>query len=99
MYLVISLILMAGVTYLIRVLPLSFFKREVESVYIKSFLHYVPYAVLAAMTFPHIFYATENHYYALLGTIVALLLGYLERGLTTVAIVSVGVILFCNIFF
>lgn len=97
MYLVISLLIMAGVTYLIRVLPLTLFKREVRSIYLKSFLYYVPYAVLAAMTFPHIFYATNNPIYAILGTVVALVLGYCERGLTTVAVVSVLVVFVCNL--
>lgn len=96
MYLVISLLIMAGVTYLIRVLPLTLFRREVQSVYLKSFLYYVPYAVLAAMTFPHIFYATNNPIYAILGAVVAILLGYFERGLTTVAVVSVLVVFICN---
>lgn len=97
MYIIISIGLMAGVTYLIRVLPLTFFKREVKSVYLKSFLYYVPYAVLAAMTFPSVFYATENTTYALVGTVVALVLSYLERGLTTVAVISVLAIYLCNI--
>ena len=97
MYIIISIGLMAGVTYLIRVLPLTFFKREVKSVYLKSFLYYVPYAVLAAMTFPSGFYATENTTYALVGTVVALVLSYLERGLTTVAVISVLAIYLCNI--
>lgn len=97
MYLVISLCLMAGVTYLIRVLPLTFFKREVKSVYLRSFLYYVPYAVLAAMTFPHIIYATENPIYAVIGTLIALILGYFERGLTTVAVLSVLAVFLCHV--
>ena len=48
------LIVMAGVTYLIRMLPLTVFRREIRSVFVKSFLHYVPYAVRGAMTFPDV---------------------------------------------
>ena len=49
---------MALVTYIPRVLPVSIFRHEIKSVYIKSFLFYVPYAVLAALTFPAIFWST-----------------------------------------
>ena len=46
------ILVMAGVTYLIRMLPLVLFKKEITSPFVKSFLYYVPYACLAAMTFP-----------------------------------------------
>ena len=48
------LIVMAGVTYLIRMLPMTVFRREIKSVFVRSFLYYVPYAVLGAMTFPDV---------------------------------------------
>ena len=48
------ILVMAGVTYLIRMLPLVLFKKEITSPFVKSFLYYVPYACLAAMTFPAI---------------------------------------------
>ena len=51
------ILVMAVVTYLIRMLPLTFFQKEIRSPFIKSFLFYVPYAVLGAMTFPAIFTA------------------------------------------
>ena len=89
---------MALVTYSIRVIPLTFFKNQVHSTYIQSFLYYIPYAVLGGMTFPHIFYSTQNTYHAIVGTIVALVLGYLERGLTTVALMSVLIVYLCHIF-
>lgn len=44
--LLIYILVMAGVTYLIRVLPLALFKKKIESKFVKSFLYYVPYAVL-----------------------------------------------------
>lgn len=97
MYILLSIGVMAVVTYLIRVLPLTLFKKKVQSRYIRSFLYYVPYAVLGGMTFPHIFYSTQNTLYATIGTVVALLLGYLERGLTTVALVSVLAVYLCHI--
>lgn len=88
---------MALVTYLIRVLPLTFFKKKVQSRFIRSFLYYVPYAVLGGMTFPHIFYSTENTLYAAIGTVVAVLLAYFEKGLTTVALASVMAVYLCHI--
>ena len=75
---------MAITTYLIRMIPLTFFQKELKSPFIKSFLFYVPYAVLGAMTFPAIFTASQNLIPSLAGTIVAL--AYKEKGLLTVAI-------------
>ena len=48
------LVVMAGVTYLIRMLPLTLLQKKIENVWLRSFLYYVPYACLAAMTFPAI---------------------------------------------
>ena len=54
------ILVMAGVTYMIRMLPLALAKKEITNPYIKSFLHYVPYACLAAMTFPAILSSTAS---------------------------------------
>ena len=81
----IYLLVMAGVTYLIRMLPLAAIRGKVKSVFLQSFLYYVPYAVLGAMTFPAVFSATGNWVTALAGTVVALILGWMEKGLLTVA--------------
>ena len=81
-------ITMALVTYIIRMIPLTFFKRKIKSRYIKSVLYYIPYAVLSAMTFPAIFYSTGNFYTALIGSGVALILAFFNRSLLTVAIFS-----------
>ena len=80
------LIIMAGVTYLIRMLPLTVFRREIRSVFVKSFLHYVPYAVLGAMTFPDVLYSTGSLWTALAGLIVAVIMAWRGRSLLTVAI-------------
>ncbi|MDE7479169.1 MAG: AzlD domain-containing protein, partial [Lachnospiraceae bacterium] len=77
---------MAGVTYLIRMLPLVLSKKEITNIYIKSFLYYVPYACLAAMTFPAILYATESICSAFVGLIVAVIAAYKEKSLLTVAL-------------
>ena len=80
------LLVMAGVTYLIRMLPMTVYRREIRSAFARSFLHYVPYAVLSAMTVPDIFTATGNLYTALAGLAAALLLAWRGRGLLTVAV-------------
>ena len=51
---------MALVTYLIRMLPLVIFRKKIENRFIRSFLYYIPYAVLAAMTFPAVFSSTGS---------------------------------------
>ena len=80
------LIVMAGVTYLIRMLPLTVFRKEIKSVFVKSFLHYVPYAVLGAMTFPDVLYSTGSLWTALVGLVVAVIMAWRGRSLLTVAI-------------
>ena len=80
------LLVMAGVTYLIRMLPLTVFRREIKSVFIRSFLHYVPYAVLAAMTIPGILTSTGNLWTALAGLAVAVVMAWRGMSLLSVAI-------------
>ncbi len=79
------ILLMAGVTYLIRALPLTLIRREINSRFIRSFLHYVPYATLAAMTFPAILNATDYLISSLIGFLVALVLAFNKKSLLTVA--------------
>ena len=79
---------MAGVTYLIRMLPLVLAKKEITNVYIKSFLYYVPYACLAAMTFPAILSSTSFTISALVGFAVAIIAAYKEKSLLTVALLA-----------
>lgn len=85
-YFLISVTIMALVTYLPRMLPLVIFRKKINNRYVRSFLNYVPYAVLAAMTFPAIFSATSSPLSALAGLIVALALAYWGKGLLTVAL-------------
>lgn len=82
------LLVMAGVTYLIRMIPLVLVKKKIKNKFILSFLYYIPYAVLSVMTFPAIFYSTSSVLSASLGTAVALLLAYFNRSMVTVAAVS-----------
>lgn len=82
------LLVMVGVTYLIRVLPYVFVRGEVKSKYFKSFLAYVPYTVLAAMTFPVILDATGNPLSAAIGFCVAVVAALCNLGLLPVALLS-----------
>lgn len=77
---------MAIVTYLIRVLPLTFIRKKIENQFLKSFLHYVPYVTLAVMVFPAILDATGSTWSALIGFIVAILLSLFGGNLFQVAI-------------
>ena len=87
------LLVMAGVTYLVRMLPLVFFRKKIKSKFIRSFLYYIPYTVLSVMTFPAIFYSTGSTVSAVIGTAVAILLAFFGRGLLTVAIGSAASVL------
>lgn len=82
------ILVMAGVTYLIRMLPFVFFRKKIKNRYLLSLLYYIPYAVLSAMTFPYIFYSTGNFWTALIGTVVALIAAVCKRSLLTVAILA-----------
>lgn len=87
------LIVMAGVTYLIRVIPLVLVKRKIKNPFLNSFLYYIPYTVLAAMTFPAILYATGSTISAAAGLIVAVILAYHKKSLIVVAAGACGAVL------
>ena len=76
---------MAGVTYLIRMLPLTLIQKKITNIYIRSFLYYIPYACLAAMTFPAILYATKSPVSGAAGLLTAVILALRKKSLITVA--------------
>lgn len=80
------ILVMAGVTYIIRMIPFTFFKKKIKSQFVKSFLRYIPYAVLSAMTIPAIFYSTGNIAAATFGTFAAIVLASFELPLIVVAL-------------
>jgi branched-subunit amino acid transport protein len=82
------LLVMAGVTYLIRMLPLVLIRDKIKNKFLLSFLYYVPYAVLSAMVVPAIFYASGNVITATVGFIVAVIVSLFNKGLVTVATLS-----------
>ena len=79
---------MAGVTYIIRMIPLVFFRKKIKSRYLLSLLYYMPYAVLSAMTFPAIFYSTGNYISAIVGTVVAFTASAFRQSLIVVALLA-----------
>ena len=85
-YIIAGIIVMALVTYLVRMLPMVLFRKKITNVRVKSFLYYVPYAVLSAMTFPAIFSSTGTYLSAIAGCGVAVFLAYKGKGLLTVAV-------------
>lgn len=97
-YLLSSIAIMAGTTYVIRVLPMAIFKKKIQNTFVQSFLTYVPYAVLSAMTFPAIFTSTGSAVSAVAGCVAAVLLAYLEKGLLTVAVGASAVVFLVQMF-
>ena len=91
-YIVLGIIVMAFTTYLIRMLPMAIFRKKITNIRVRSFLYYVPYAVLAAMTFPAIFSSTGTTISAAAGCVAAVLLAYFKRGLLTVAVGAAAVV-------
>ncbi|MBQ6894778.1 MAG: AzlD domain-containing protein [Clostridia bacterium] len=87
------LLTMAGVTYLIRMLPLVLIKKKIQNRFVLSFLYYIPYAVLSVMTIPAIFYSTSYAISAIAGFVVAVVLSLKNKSLLTVAASSCGVVL------
>lgn len=88
MSIIIYIAVMAGVTYLIRMIPFAAFRKQIKSRFIKSILYYLPYAVLAAMTVPAIFYSTGNIKSAVVGTVVAVVIAFFEKPLIIVALAA-----------
>ncbi len=86
--LLIYIIVTAVSTYLIRMVPLVAIQKKIENQFFRSFLYYVPYAVLAAMVMPAVFYATGNMTASAVGFITAVIFAYLEKNIVTVACAS-----------
>ena len=82
------ILVMAVVTYLIRMLPLTLIKGKINNRFIRSFLYYVPYACLMAMTFPAVFFSTASLLASIAGVGVAVILALKGKGLMTVALAA-----------
>ena len=84
----IYLLIMAGSTYLVRAIPFALMRKKIKNRFVVSFLYYIPYTVLAAMTFPSALYATGNVVSAAIGLAAAILVSLKTKSLTVVAITS-----------
>ncbi len=84
----IYLLIMAGSTYLIRAVPFAAVRKKINNTFIKSFLYYIPYTVLTAMTFPAALYATNSMLSAAIGLAVAVAFAIWGKDLTVVALAS-----------
>ena len=87
-YLLISALLMFVATLAPRFIPFVFIKRKIASPFWKSFLYYLPYAVLAALTFPYVLYSTGSLSAASIATAAALLMSFFELNMASVAAIS-----------
>lgn len=91
------LLVMAGVTYLIRMLPLILIKKRIKNRFLLSFLYYIPYAVLSVMTIPAIFSSTSYALSAILGFGAAIIASLYKKSLLTVALTSCTVVLIAEV--
>ena len=89
---------MAIVTYLIRVLPLTLVRREIKNVYIRSFLYYVPYVTLSVMTFPSMMDATGSQWSGLAALLAGLVLAWRGASLFKVAVACCAVVYVLELF-
>ena len=90
---IIYLAVMAGITYLVRMLPLMLVRKKIKNRFVVSFLYYLPCSVLSVMTIPAIFYATDSKISAVLGLITAVIAAYFGKSLMKVAALSCTVVL------
>ena len=91
------LIVGALVTYLLRMLPMVLLRKRIRNRFLLSLFHYIPFAVLTAMTVPAVFYSSTYVLSAVAGTLAAVILAYLNRGLVTVAAGASAVVLICEL--
>ena len=82
------LLIMAGVTYIIRAVPFVLIRKKIKNKFLNAFLEYIPYTVLTAMTVPAMFYATDNHISAAVGFVFAAVVAYFGKSLTVVALTA-----------
>ena len=94
----IYIFIMAAVTYLIRVLPLTLIRKEIKNKWVRSFLYYVPYVTLAVMTFPAILDATATPLSGLLALIVGIILAWKGLGLFPVAVLACVTVFITELF-
>ena len=92
------ILVMAGVTYLISVLPLTLIRKEIKNTYIRSFLYYVPYVTLSVMTFPAILTATASVWSAVIALVIAIFLAYRGKSLFVVSLAACAAVFLTELF-
>ena len=90
---------MAAVTYLIRMLPFTLLRKKIKNRFFRSLMYYMPYAILAAMTIPAIFYSTGSVLTAVIGTGVACMLAYFNLPLIVVSLAAAAAALLAGFIF
>lgn len=98
-YFLAALLVTAGITYLIRLLPLLFVRKRIQNVFLKSFLYYVPYVVLSVLAFPAILLSTEHMISGLAAAVVCAALAFWRKGLITCMVGSVAAALISEMIF
>lgn len=96
-YFILALLVTAGITYLIRVLPILFVRKRIKNEFLKSFLYYVPHVVLSVLAFPAIFTATGNLTSGVVAAVVCIVMAYMRKGLLTCMLGSVAAALIAEI--
>ncbi len=92
------ILVMAAVTYFIRVLPLTLIRQEIKMTFIRSFLYYVPYVTLSVMTFPAILTATKSIWSGIAALLTAAILAYKEKSLFQVSLAACMVVFVMEFF-
>ena len=90
--------IMAGVSFLIRTLPLTLIRRPIKSRFLRSFLFYVPYVTLAVMTFPAIIHATQTPISGLVALIAGIIAAWLGAGLFPVSVICCVLVFVIELF-
>lgn len=94
----IYILIMGGVSFLIRVLPLTLIQKQIKNVFFQSFLYYVPYVTLAVMTFPAIVEATQSYISGILALIIGIIAAWRGAGLFKVALSCCAIVLVSEFF-
>ena len=94
----IYIFVMAGVTYLIRLLPLTIIRKEIKNTFIRSFLYYVPYVTLSVMTFPAILHATQSPISGAVALIAGIIAAWLGAGLFPVSVICCALVFLIELF-
>ncbi|MCI6907789.1 MAG: AzlD domain-containing protein [Clostridiaceae bacterium] len=97
-YIWLAILAMAGVTYCIRVLPLTLIRRKIENRFLRSFLYYVPYVTLTVMTFPAIIEATGSVWSGVAALAAGILVAYLTENLFLVSVLCCAVVFVVEMF-